>query len=83
MLREVCREQVIMAEGLKAIDFGKILALNESATWLWKEAHQMGDFTVESLADRLCEEYDVTRENALADVAELVGNLRELNMIDD
>jgi len=36
--------------------------LNKSAAWLWKEAQAQGDFTVESLTERLCEEYDVTAE---------------------
>ncbi len=62
VLREVCGENVIMGEGLKAIDFRKILSLNKSAAWLWKEAKAQGDFTIESLTERLCDEYDVTNE---------------------
>ena len=76
VLREVCGENVIMCEGLKAIDFRKILALNESAAWLWKEAQAQGDFTVESLTSRLCEEYDVTNEEARSSVK---GFLEELD----
>ena len=72
VLREVCGENVIMCEGLKAIDFRKILALNESAAWLWKEAQAQGDFTVESLTSRLCEEYEVSTEEARSSVAEIL-----------
>ncbi len=72
VLREVCGENVIMCEGLKAIDFRKILALNKSAAWLWKEAKAQGDFTVESLTERLCEEYDVTTEEARSSVADIL-----------
>ena len=36
VLREVCGERVIMGEGLGAINFGKLLALNETAAWLWQ-----------------------------------------------
>ena len=36
VLREVCGEQVIMGEGLGALDFGKLLVLNETAAWLWQ-----------------------------------------------
>ena len=56
VLREVCGERVIIGEGLGAINFGKMLALNETAAWLWKQAQEMGDFTIEALAERLCEE---------------------------
>ena len=72
VLREVCGENVIMGENLKAIDFRKILSLNKSAAWIWKEAQAQGDFTIESLTERLCEEYDVTAEEAKLCVTELV-----------
>ena len=72
VLREVCGENVIMGEGLKALDFRKILALNESAAWLGKEAKAQGDFTVESLTARLCEEYDVTAEEVRSSVTDIL-----------
>lgn len=74
VLREVCGEPVIMAEGLANIDFGHMLGLNESAAWLWKEAERQGEFTVESLANALCEVYDVTPEMAHTEVARLVDH---------
>ena len=73
VLREVCGENVIVGEGLGAINFGKLLALNETAAWLWKQAMDMGDFTVESLAEKLCEEYEVTAEDAKADVSKIIA----------
>ncbi len=82
VLRNVCGENVITGEGLDAIDFGKLLALNETAAWLWKEAQQMGDFTVEALADRLCEEYEVTAEQAKADVTAIVAQWQELKVVE-
>ena len=73
LLREVCGENVIMGEGLGAINFGKLLALNESAAWLWKQAVAMGDFTIDSLTARLCEEYDVEPDQARQDVADIIA----------
>ena len=43
VLREVCGEHVIVGEGLGAVNFGKLLALNETAAWLWKQAQEMGE----------------------------------------
>ena len=40
---------------------------------LWKEAQAQGDFTIESLTERLCEEYDVTNEEARSSVADILG----------
>ena len=82
VLREVCGERVIVGEGLGAIDFGKLLSLNESAAWLWKEAQTQGDFTVESLADRLCEIYDVTPEAARQDVADIIEDWKSVNVVE-
>ena len=73
VLREVCGEHVITGEGLAAVNFGRLLALNETAAWLWKQADAMGDFTVEQLADKLCEEYEVTKDTALQDVATIIN----------
>lgn len=82
VLREVCGQNVIICEGLKAIDFRKLLALNETAAWLWKEAQAQGNFTVESLTERLCEEYDVTAEEARSCVTELLGKLENEGVIE-
>lgn len=82
VLRQVCGENVIVGEGLGAIDFGRLLSLNESAAWLWQHAQQMGDFTVESLADKLCDEYDVSAEQARKDVADIIASWQELDVLE-
>jgi len=82
VLRQVCGENVIVGEGLGAINFGKLLALNESAAWLWKQAQEMGDFTVDTLTDRLCEEYDVSEEEARKDVADIIASWQSVDVID-
>jgi len=81
VLREVCGEQVIMGEGVGALDFGKLLCLNETAAWLWQKASE-GDFTVESLADALCGEYDVSAEQAKNDVAAIVAEWQKVNVLE-
>lgn len=83
VLREVYGGgNVIMCEGLKAIDFRKLLALNETAAWLWKEAQAQGDFTAESLTARVCEEYDVTAEEALSYVTDFLEQLDKEGVIE-
>ena len=81
VLREVCGENVIVGEGLGAINFGKLLALNESAAWLWKQAQEMGDFTVENLAERLCDEYDVASDEARTDVAAILADWQKAGVV--
>jgi biotin-(acetyl-CoA carboxylase) ligase len=82
VLRQVCGENVIVGEGLGAVNFGKLLALNETAAWLWKQAQELGDFDVEKLAERLCEEYDVTAEQAQSDIAAIVAEWQNVGVVE-
>ena len=82
VLREVCGEKVIMGEGLGALDFGKLLCLNETAAWLWDKACEAGDFTAEDLAKALCDEYDVDYARALAEVTALVDEWQKVNVLE-
>ena len=81
VLREVCGEKVIVGEGLDAINFGKLLSLNETAAWLWKQAKEMGDFSVDDLAAQLCEEYEVSADDAKADVAEMLDEWKQVGVV--
>lgn len=82
VLREVCGEQVIVGEGLDAINFGKLLSLNETAAWLWKQAKAMGDFSVDELAAKLCEEYEVSADDAKADVAAMIDEWQQVGVVE-
>ena len=53
VLREVCGEKVIVGEGLETINFGKLISVNDTAAMLWQKATELGDFTIEQLADAL------------------------------
>ena len=82
VLREVCGERVIVGEGLGAVDFGRLLALNETAAWLWQQAQEMGDFTADALTEKLCEEYDVTADEAKADVEEMIARWKQVGVVE-
>lgn len=82
VLREVCGEKVIVGEGLGAIDFGKLLSINETAAWIWEKAGELGDFSVDDIARALCEDYDVDLETARADTARLLDQWKELGIVE-
>ena len=83
VLRDVCGEKVIVGEGVKAIDFGKLVSLNETAAWLWTQAQEMGEFTEKKLTDKLCEAYEVAADVAQRDVAKLVAEWLKLGVLDN
>lgn len=69
-MRELCGEYVLIGTGVENIDFSKIISLNETAAWLWREVKDK-EFTAESMADMLIERYEVDEATALADTTEL------------
>ena len=83
VLRTVCSENVIVGEGLETVNFGKLISLNESAAYLWKKAGELGDFTSQQLADALLEEYEVTADQALADVERIIGEWQKVGIVED
>ena len=83
VLRDVYGQSVIVGEGLEAQNFGKMIPLNESAAMLWKQAMALGDFNVEQLATRLCEEYEVTIDEARQDVAKILSEWQNIGIISE
>lgn len=81
-MRDVCGENAIIGEGLEAVNFNKLIALNDTAAWLWEKAAELGDFTAQQLADALCQEYDVTPERALADVEKLIASWQSAGIVE-
>ena len=70
VLREMCGENIITGEGLEHINFNKLISLNSTAAFLWN-AVAGKEFTVESMAQMLVDEYGIDMELALKDSASL------------
>lgn len=72
-LRQVCGENIIVAEGEENIDFSNIISMNESSAFLWKEAQQLESFTIADLVRILTAEYEVDEATATEDVTKLTA----------
>ena len=70
-LREVCGENIIVAEGDENIDFSNIISMNESSAYLWQEVQKLNNFTIDTLTQLLCEQYDIDEATAKNDVTTL------------
>lgn len=80
-LREVCGENIIVAEGEENIDFSNIISMNESSAYLWRNI-QGKEFTHDDLVELLLQEYDVDEATALADVKNLTGLWAQAGIIE-
>lgn len=75
-LRNICGEQVIVAEGKENIDFSNIISMNDASAYLWN-AIQGKDFTVDDLVELLTQEYDVDEQTARKDAQALANQWLE------
>ncbi len=81
-LREVCGEYLIVAYGEENTDFSKAVDLNETAAAMWRQAEK-GPFTAQTLADALCDEYQVDAYTALRDAASTIKKWQEIGMVEE
>lgn len=79
-LRKICGADVVIAIGVEHVDFSKIISLNESAAWLWKQVEGK-EFDVDMLVSLLRTRYAVEEEVARQDIADLLESWLEVNII--
>ena len=80
-LRNICGENIIVAEGIENIDFSRIISMNESASYLWKNI-QGQDFDSETLTQLLLKEYEVDEQTARTDADTLISKWLEASIIE-
>lgn len=80
-LRQVCGENVIVAEGVENIDFSIIISMNESSAYLWNNI-QGKEFDKNDLVELLTQEYDVDADTAAKDVEALVAQWLKAGIIE-
>jgi len=80
-LREVCGEQIIVAEGEENIDFSNIISMNESAAFLWSNLQKKEAFTIDDMVSLLLNEYDVEEAVARKDAEKLAAQWGKAEII--
>lgn len=81
-LRDVCGEHIIVAYGKENINFNKVISLNESANYLWKNIANK-KFTADTLASLLCQEYEVEAETAKRDAQALLDEWIKVGLVEE
>lgn len=67
-LRPLGAEFIVTGESVKQVNFNKMISLNESAAYLWREVEGK-EFSVEDLANLLVARYEIDLETATKDSA--------------
>lgn len=81
-LRQICGENIIVADGIENIDFSSIISMNESSAYLWQAIQDKEQFSTEELATLLTEQYEVDEATALADSQTLVAQWLKAGIIE-
>ena len=80
VLRQVADNWVVLPVGQASVNFNGMISLNESGALLWRTLEQGGDRI--ALAEALLDEYDVGRDEALADVDAFLAALKKAGCIE-
>ena len=79
-LRDICGEKVVIATGIENIDFNQMIALNESAAYLWQQVADK-EFNTDTLTQLLCQEYEVDEATAQTDAENLISEWTKQGLI--
>lgn len=80
-LRQVADVWCVLPLGEATLNLNGMLTLNDSGAMLWQALEKGG--SKDALVDVLFGEYEVTREQALADVEEFIEKLRTVDCIEE
>ena len=80
-LRPLGAEFIVTGESIKQVNFNKMISLNDSAAYLWREVEGK-DFSVDDLADLLVARYEIDRETALKDSGAIAEKWIEAGIVE-
>lgn len=81
-LRTLGTDHILLAEGVEQINFNKMVAMNQSAAFLWENVEGK-EFSADSMTELLTSHYDVSEDVARADVGKLIANWLEAGIIEE
>ena len=81
-LRTVMGQNVVLAEGNNADNYGKLITLNSSAALLWEKLKGR-EFDVEDAARMLVEAYGIDAQQAREDAGYILGKMMEKGLLEE
>lgn len=83
-LQNVCGEHIIVPTGIESVDYSKIISLNETAAYLWKECCELGGtFTIDNMVELLTREYEVSEKIAREDCEKIAACWARMELIEE
>lgn len=82
-LRPLGAEFIMTMEGARQVDFNRMIALNRTAAFLWRNVDEMESFEVDDLVRLLTGEYEVEEDIARRDSEAIVLKWKEAGIVTD
>ena len=80
IVKEVAGDYCIVPVDDRFLDFGAMITTNETGAFLFEMMQD--EFTLDTLADALCKEYDVDADTAMSDIRDFVATLSEKEILE-
>lgn len=80
VLRTIGTDHMIVDPSQDMVDLSKVFTLNNSAAWLWEQL-QGKEFSIATVVDLLCQEYDVTDSQAHSDAEILIQDFKKQGLL--
>lgn len=81
IIRELAGEYIMMPVGKTAQKFSGLILANSVSSFIWRHLEKFDH--VEDLAKYVCEEFEVSYEEALKDTSEILVQMRTAGWIED
>ena len=81
-LRALGDEFILVGESVEQVNFNKMITMNQTAAYLWREVEKLPDFDAETIAQLLTDEYEVSYEQALTDAKSTIETWQEAGIIE-
>ena len=81
LIREVAGNTVVVPVGEATDRFNGMIKLNETAVFIWRALQNETDEA--SIVTALCEEYDIDKATAQADVTRFIDTLRKAGILEE
>lgn len=79
-LRELGGDYILIGESAELVNFNNLITFNEAAAYLWRKVEGQ-NFDVETLAQLLLDEYEVSEDIAREDAQATIDDWKELGII--
>lgn len=79
-MRKLGKDYIVIPEGVRLVNFNRMVSLNESAAYLWQNVEGK-EFSVEDLKQLLLSKYGIDEGTAGEDAAKLVKAWQEAGLI--